>query len=301
MSARLRWIPGCAHNERWVKGFYTHSPLPIPIARLFARRGVTPQIRQTIGEQPKPGDLGSRGFRCLPCFLQRGHEVFLHVFGSRADNGNCFFQLLIRYPEPPGPITTLPSPIQVHPVRVGRIVLREIVSHNASLGKLSLSAHAELLTTNLHSCLSITTLLYPVLCTCSFRSCPSLKASSGFLWRASPIKYPDCRRSHRGPVHIPTGSNAASAHPIEIRCREVSVTLPADTESVVVDQPVAAVDQRGGCAAETPQAECGTERGSEWVIRDARNVFHCCLPWHCSDLVNFPDTSCACLNELPLR
>lgn len=37
-----------AHNERWVKGFYTHYPFPI--ARLFARRGVTPEIRQPTSE-----------------------------------------------------------------------------------------------------------------------------------------------------------------------------------------------------------------------------------------------------------
>ena len=37
-----------AHNERWVKGFYTHYPFPI--ARLFARRGVTPEMRQPTSE-----------------------------------------------------------------------------------------------------------------------------------------------------------------------------------------------------------------------------------------------------------
>ena len=191
MGARLRWIPGCAHDERWVKGSIAHSPLLI--ARLFARRGVTPQIRKTIDEQPKPGDFGSRGVRGLPCFLQRGHEVFLHVFGSRTDNSNCFFQLLIRYPEPPGPITALPSPIQVHPMRVGRIHLRKIVSHNASLGQLSLSAHAELLT-NLHSCLSITTRLYPIsLPVQPFRICPVECVRSGCVeWASQNIQ--DCRR-----------------------------------------------------------------------------------------------------------
>ena len=150
----------------------------------------------------------SRGSRGLPCFLQRGHEVFLHVFGSRADNGNCFFQLLIRYPEPPGPITTLPSPIQGHPMRVGRI-FREIVSHNASLGQLLLSADAELLT-NFHSYLSITTLPYSNLAAhAAIPNLPKFERVIRVLVAASPIKYP----------RLLANSSRSSPYPHRQQCR----------------------------------------------------------------------------------
>ena len=181
----------------------TRSPSPACL-REEAQRQKCASQRQ----KPKPGDLGSPGSRGLPCFLQRGHEVFLHVFGSRADNGNCFFQLLIRYPEPPGPITTLPSPIQGHPMRVGRI-FREIVSHNASLGQLLLSADAELLT-NFHSYFSITSLAYSNLAAhAAIPNLPKFERVIRVLVAASPIKYP----------RLLANSSRPSPYPHRQQCR----------------------------------------------------------------------------------